>query len=87
MSRRPPTCDGRRSKPGGGAVKGNETKTATRSDNGGTKLSAEDVRRLFEDGYREVEVLANGTVRERPTGGDTLDETVTRSLKTARTWY
>lgn len=68
-------------------MKENETKTEVRSDNGGTKLTAEDVRRLFEDGYREVEVLANGTVRERPKGGDTLDETVTRSLKTARTWY
>jgi hypothetical protein len=54
--------------------------------NGTTTLTPEDVVRLFEDGYREVEVLPDGTVRETPRNGAS-DETVTRTLKTERTWY
>jgi hypothetical protein len=61
--------------------KGNE------NGNGGTKLSPEDVIRLFGDGYREVEVLPDGTVREGPRDGDGVDDRVTRTLKTGRTWY
>ena len=60
------------------------TKTPTKQ-NGRTRLSPAEVERLFEDGYREVEVLPDGTVRHATHGDD--DETVTRSLKTQRTWY
>jgi hypothetical protein len=50
-------------------------------------LTPDDVTRLFEDGYREVEVLPDGSLREAPRNGDASDETVTRTLKTQRTWY
>lgn len=50
-------------------------------------LTPNDVTRLFEDGYREVEVLPDGSLREAPRNGDARDETVTRTLKTQRTWY
>ena len=63
------------------------TTTAVGNGNGGTKLTPQDVLRLFGDGYREVDVLQDGTVRERPRDGDVVDETVTRTLKTGRTWY
>lgn len=42
------------------------------------------VRALFEDGYREVEVLPDGTIRERTRSGELVDEAVTRTLKTER---
>lgn len=64
-----------------------QTKTAVRGENGSTLLTPADVKRLFEDGYREVEVLADGSVRERVGHGDGVDEAVTRTLKTQRTWY
>ena len=54
---------------------------------GDTKLTPEDVQRLFGDGYRGVEILADGTVRERSRAGDVEDDKVTRTLKTGRTWY
>ena len=61
--------------------------TATKTNgNGVTTLTPADVARLFEDGYREVEVLPDGTVREAPRNGAS-DETVTGTLKTERTWY
>jgi hypothetical protein len=61
--------------------------TATKTNgNGSTTLTPADVARLFEDGYREVEVLPDGTVRETPQNGAS-DETVTRTLKMGRTWY
>jgi hypothetical protein len=50
-------------------------------------LTAKDVERLFEDGYREVEVLPDGRVREASRNGHDPEETVTRTLKTQRTWY
>lgn len=50
-------------------------------------LTAEDVRRLFEDGYREVEILPDGRVREASGNGHDPEEAVTRTLKTQRTWY
>lgn len=53
---------------------------------GGT-LSPTDVTRLFEDGYREIEILGDGTLREAPGEGGQADEPVTRTLKTERTWY
>jgi hypothetical protein len=62
------------------------TKTVERG-NGHTTLAPDDIHRLFGDGYREVEVLRDGSVRERPRAGDATDETVTRTLKTGRTWY
>jgi hypothetical protein len=62
------------------------TKTLERG-NGHTTLTPEDMHRFFGDGYREVEVLRDGSVRERPRNGDVTDETVTRTLKTGRTWY
>jgi hypothetical protein len=63
------------------------TTTTIENGSGGIALTPEDVLRLFGDGYREVEVLQDGTVRERPRDGDVEDETVTRTLKTGRTWY
>jgi hypothetical protein len=50
-------------------------------------LSPADVQRLFDDGYREVEVLPDGRVREASRNGHDADEVVTRTLKTKRTWY
>jgi hypothetical protein len=50
-------------------------------------LTYEDVLRMFEDGYREVEILPDGRVREAARDGDERDEAVTRTLKTHRTWY
>lgn len=50
-------------------------------------LTPNDVERLFGDGYREIEILPDGTLRETVRGGAADDEAVTRSLKTERTWY
>ena len=51
-------------------------------------VTPEDVQRLFDDGYREVEILEDGRVREAPLhNGYDLEETVTKTLKTKRTWY
>ena len=50
-------------------------------------LTAKDVRRLFDNGYREVEILEDGRVREASRNGHDPEETVTRTLKTKRTWY
>jgi hypothetical protein len=50
-------------------------------------LTPEDVQRLFGDGYREIEVMPDGRVREASQNGDARDEDVTRTLKTERTWY
>ena len=58
-----------------------------RGQNGHATLTPADVFRLFEDGYREVEVLPDGRVREASGNGHGSDETVTRTLKTQRTWY
>lgn len=54
--------------------------------NGHAQLTPADVARMFEDGYREVEILSDGTIREA-SGGDVAEEDVTRTLKTKRTWY
>ena len=64
-----------------------KTETSQREGNGSATLSPADVARLFEDGYREVEILPDGTIREASPNGDERDETVTRTLKTQRTWY
>jgi len=64
-----------------------KTKTAEHGSSGTSTLSPADIARLFEDGYREVEILPDGRVREASRNGDSHDETVTRTLKTQRTWY
>lgn len=62
------------------------TTMEVRDGNGQGSLTPEDVIRFFEDGYREIEILTDGTLRER-SDQTSADETVTRSLKTGRTWY
>jgi hypothetical protein len=57
---------------------------ATKSDK---RLTPGDVERLFGDGYREIEILPDGTLRETVHGAGASDEALTRSLKTERTWY
>jgi hypothetical protein len=64
-----------------------KTETLETRRNGATALKPADVARLFENGYREVEILSDGTLRESPRNGDERDETVTKTLKTERTWY
>jgi hypothetical protein len=63
------------------------TKTKTAGRNGTKTLTPADVHRLFENGYREVEILPDGRVREAPGNGHDPEETVTKTLKTKRTWY
>jgi hypothetical protein len=60
--------------------------TLTDTETREATLTPDDVTRLFEDGYREVEILPDGTLREA-TNDDARDEFVTRTLKTERTWY
>ena len=62
---------------------GNEGQRGTRVG----QLSPQDVERLFEGGYRDIEILPDGTLRETVRGGNLVDEAVTRTLKTERTWY
>lgn len=59
----------------------------TENGNGKPGLTPQDVERLFGDGYHEIEILPDGTLRETTRNGDARDEQVTRSLKTERTWY
>jgi len=52
------------------------------------KLTPEDVHRHYgEKAYHDIEVLPDGTLREITSDGDAVTESVTRSLKTERTWY
>jgi len=53
----------------------------------GGQLTPQEVERLFEGGYRDIEILPDGTLRESVRGGSPSDEAVTRTLKTERTWY
>jgi|BarGraNGADG00212_2_1021979.scaffolds.fasta_scaffold111866_1 hypothetical protein len=53
----------------------------------GGHLTPQEVERLFEGGYRDIEILPDGTLRETVRGGSPSDEAVTRTLKTERTWY
>jgi hypothetical protein len=53
----------------------------------GDRLTPQEVVRLFDGGYRGIEILPDGTLRETVRGGSPSDETVTRTLKTERTWY
>jgi hypothetical protein len=50
-------------------------------------LSRADIERLFNDGYRDVEILPDGTLRETVRGSKFDTETVIRPIKTERTWY
>ncbi len=50
-------------------------------------VATEDVTRLFDAGYREIEILPDGTLRETTGLNGAGEEAVTRSLKTERTWY
>jgi hypothetical protein len=61
--------------------------TRTNARDGG-QLTPQEVERLFDGGYRDIEILPDGTLREVTRGGaDPTDEAVTRTLKTERTWY
>jgi hypothetical protein len=51
------------------------------------QLTPQEVERLFDGGYRDIEILPDGTLRETVRGGSPSDEVVTRTLKTERTWY
>jgi len=51
------------------------------------QLTPQEVERLFEGGYRDIEILPDGTLRETVRDGGPDDEAVTRTLKTERTWY
>ena len=64
-----------------------KTETLTHDHSGAATLSPADVARLFEDGYREVEVLPDGRVREASSNGHDVEDTVTQTLKKERTWY
>jgi hypothetical protein len=81
-------CEGQKRRRKGGAVNDNGSTTKTvRGGNGHTKIDPDRVRALFEDGYRDIEILEDGTIRERSFKNDATEELVTRSLKTGRTWY
>jgi hypothetical protein len=62
-------------------------KRTTEDGNGKPSLTPQDVERLFGDGYHEIEILPDGTLRETTRAGNPREEQVTRSLKTERTWY
>jgi hypothetical protein len=51
------------------------------------RLTPQEVGRLFDGGYRDIEILPDGTLREIVRGDGPSDEAVTRTLKTERTWY
>lgn len=59
-----------------------------RSPRSSGTLTPQDVGRLFDGGYPDIEILPDGTLRETVRGGgDPTDEAITRTLKTERTWY
>ena len=61
--------------------------THAKGSGGGGQLTPQEVERLFDGGYRDIEILPDGTLRESVRGGSPSDEAVTRTLKTERTWY
>ena len=63
------------------------TESKVRGGDGTSTISPKDVERLFEDGYREVQILPDGRIREAAKNGDASEESVTRTIKTDRTWY
>lgn len=70
----------------GGVKMGNEASQA-KGRVGSATLTPQDVGRLFDGEYRDLEILPDGTLRETVRGGSPTDEAVTRTLKTQRTWY
>ena len=62
-------------------------RTDAKGGSGGSQLTPQEVERLFDGGYRDIEILPDGTLRETVRGGSPTDEAVTRTLKTERTWY
>ena len=63
------------------------TNDGTKAKGNGAQLTPQEVERLFDGGYRDIEILPDGTLRETVCGGSPTDEAVTRTLKTERTWY
>ena len=61
--------------------------TQAKGRSGAGQLTTQEVERLFDGGYRDIEILPDGTLRETVRGGSPTDEAVTRTLKTERTWY
>jgi hypothetical protein len=54
---------------------------------GAAVLTPDDVARHLDNDAREIDILSDGTLRERPGNGHLDDELVTRTLKLERTWY
>jgi len=61
--------------------------THAKGSSSGSQLTPQEVERLFEGGYRDIEILPDGTLRESVRGDSPTDEAVTRTPKTERTWY
>jgi len=64
-----------------------DDRTQPKRNGKGGQLTPQEVERLFDGGYRDIEILPDGTLRETVRGGGPSDEAVTRTLKTERTWY
>jgi hypothetical protein len=64
-----------------------KTETVETNGNGTGTLSPADVHRLIEDRVPGRGDRARGRVREASHDGHDTQETVTRTLKTQRTWY
>jgi hypothetical protein len=63
-------------------------KVETQNGNGKPQLTPQDIERNYgRRAYHNIEILPDGTLRETIGNGDPVDEQVTRSLKTERTWY
>ena len=61
--------------------------TQAKGHGSGGQLTTQEVERLFDGGYRDIEILPDGTLRETVRGASPTDEAVTRTRKTERTWY
>jgi hypothetical protein len=61
--------------------------TKVRGGDGTSTISPEEITKHFANGYREIEVLPDGRVREITRDGDASEEMGIRTLKTERTWY
>ena len=66
------------------ALQDTDSTTAEAQD---TRLTTDDVKRLFNAGYRDLEILPDGSIREAGSDPGGSEEAVTRTLKTRRTWY
>ena len=63
------------------------TEMEVRGGDGTSTITPEEVTRPFANGYREIEVLPDGRIREITRNRDGSEAMVTRTLKTDRTWY